>query len=148
MNENQRKKYLAMIGNRIKQLRIDLGLSQDELSKRSGYGSRSTINKIELGVNDVPLSKIKTIAEALGVTVGQILCWDEFDSSNDTESFQKKVSLYERIELEHGKPTREAVSLFVQLDTLDQGRTIGRMEKMLEDEKYSIQKESPKSKAI
>lgn len=148
MDDDQRKEYLVMIGNRIKQLRLERELSQDELARRSGYGSRSTINKIELGINDVPQSKIKAIAEALGVSVGEILCWDKFDSSHDTEALQKEVSLFEQIEQEHGKPTREAVSLFIQLDTLDQGRAIGSMEKMLEDEKYSAQKESLKSTAI
>ena len=129
MNEDQRKEYLLLIGTRIKKLRIERELSQDELAKRSGYGSRSTINKIELGINDIPQSKIKAIAEALGVSVGEILCWDEFDKKINTESLKKDVSLFEQIEKEHGKPTREAVSLFVQLDTLDQGRTIGSMEK-------------------
>ena len=55
MNEDQRKQYLIEIGNRIKQLRTEKDMSQDELAKRSGYGSRSTINKIELGINDVPI---------------------------------------------------------------------------------------------
>lgn len=147
MNEDQRKEYLVMIGNRIKQLRLERELSQDELARRSGYGSRSTINKIELGINDVPQSKIKAIAEALGVDVGEILSWDKFDSTYDTKALQKEVSLFEQIEQGYGKPAREAVSLFVQLDTLDQGRAIGSMEKMLEDEKYSVQKELSKSTA-
>ena len=147
MNEDQRKEYLVMIGNRIKQLRLERELSQDELARRSGYGSRSTINKIELGINDVRRSKIKAIAEALGVDVGEILSWDKFDSTYDTKALQKEVSLFEQIEQGYGKPAREAVSLFVQLDTLDQGRAIGSMEKMLEDEKYSVQKELSKSTA-
>lgn len=148
MNEDQRKEYLIMIGEKIKQLRLDRELSQDELAKRSGYDSRSAINKIELGLRDISQTKIKAIAEALGVGVGEILCWNEFDGTHDTKALQKEVSLFELIEQEHGKPTREAVSLFVQLDTLDQGRAIGGMEKMLESEKYGIQKESSKSKAI
>lgn len=41
------------IGNRIKQRREYLGLSQEELARRLGYTSRSTVNKIEKGINDI-----------------------------------------------------------------------------------------------
>ena len=35
------------VGDRIRKRRIELDLSQEELAKRCGYTSRSTINKIE-----------------------------------------------------------------------------------------------------
>ena len=37
------------IGDRIRIRREELKISQDELAKRIGYKSRSSINKIELG---------------------------------------------------------------------------------------------------
>ena len=64
MDTNNEKKKL---GDRIKRIRILRKLSQDELAQKCGYKSRSTINKIEAGVNDVPQSKIKIIASALDV---------------------------------------------------------------------------------
>ena len=148
MNEDQRKQYLIEIGNRIKQLRTEKDMSQDELAKRSGYGSRSTINKIELGINDVPQSKIKAIAEALGVSVGTLLCWDEFDEKHDTKKIQKEVNLIERIEQQHGKITREAFEMYIQLDSDDQGEIRGEMKQMLEAEKYSAKDGSSSGKAI
>lgn len=148
MNENERTQYLIEIGNRIKQLRIERDMSQDELAKRCGYTSRSTINKIELGINDIPQSKIKSIAEALGVSVGEILCWTEMDKQYDTKKIEKEVNLIEQIEHTHGKRTGEAIQLFVKLDDTDQEKTIERMETFLESDKYSIQKESSKGKAI
>lgn len=134
MNEDQRKQYLIEIGNRIKQLRTEKDMSQDELAKRSGYGSRSTINKIELGINDVPQSKIKAIAEALGVSVGTLLCWDEFDEKHDTKKIQKEINLIEHIEQQHGKTTREAFEMYIQLDSDDQGEIRGEMKQMLKAE--------------
>ena len=148
MNEDQRKQYLIEIGNRIKQLRTEKDMSQDELAKRSGYGSRSTINKIELGINDVPQLKIKAIAEALGVSVGTLLCWDEFDEKHDTKKIQKEVNLIERIEQQHGKITREAFEMYIQLDSDDQGEIRGEMKQMLKAEKYSAKDGSSSGKAI
>ena len=148
MNEDQRKQYLIEIGNRIKQLRTEKDMSQDELAKRSGYGSRSTINKIALGINDVPQSKIKAIAEALGVSVGTLLCWDEFDEKHDTKKIQKEVNLIERIEQQHGKITREAFEMYIQLDSDDQGEIRGEMKQMLKAEKYSAKDGSSSGKAI
>lgn len=148
MNEDQRKQYLIEIGNRIKQLRTEKDMSQDELAKRSGYGSRSTINKIELGINDVPQSKIKAIAEALGVSVGTLLCWDEFDESHNTIKIQNEINLIEQIEQQHGKTASEAFGMYVQLDLDDQGEIRGEMKQMLKAEKYSAKDGSSSGKAI
>lgn len=45
---------------RIRKRREELGMSQEELAKKMGYKSRSSINKIEMGENDIPQSKIAT----------------------------------------------------------------------------------------
>lgn len=68
---------MSTIGNRIRKRREELGLSQDELGKRIGYKSRSSINKIELGHRNLTQSKIKAIADALETTPSYIMGWDE-----------------------------------------------------------------------
>lgn len=40
------------IGKKIEKRRQELGLSQMQLAIKTGYKSRSSINKIELGIND------------------------------------------------------------------------------------------------
>lgn len=62
---------------RIKKRREELGLSQEELAHRMGYRSRSSINKIELGLNDIPQSKISKFAEALETTEVYLLGFEE-----------------------------------------------------------------------
>lgn len=62
-----------MIGDRIKERREQLNLSQEELAKRMGYKSRSSINKMELGIQDVPQRKIKEFAKALNCSIGFLL---------------------------------------------------------------------------
>lgn len=80
---NQRKSYLSEIGKRIKDLRTELNMTQEELASKCGYKSRSTINKIELGINDIPQSKIVLFAEALGVSVSNLMNWEEVQKKND-----------------------------------------------------------------
>lgn len=65
------------IYDRIKMKRVELGLTQEELAKKSGYTSRSTINKIEAGLIDLPESKITAIANALNVTEAFLMGWEE-----------------------------------------------------------------------
>ncbi len=63
------------IGLRIKARREDLGLTQEELAQKLGYKSKSSLNKIELGVQGLRQSKIKAIADALQTTPGYIMGW-------------------------------------------------------------------------
>ena len=65
------------IGDRIKRRREELGLSQDELARRLGYKSRSSINKIERDAGGLPQTKIADIAKALQTTPSYIMGWHE-----------------------------------------------------------------------
>ena len=56
------------LGDKIKQKREELGLSQEELARILGYKHKSSINKIELGLADVPRAKVPAFAKALGMT--------------------------------------------------------------------------------
>lgn len=68
-----------MVGEQIKKRRIELGLTQAELAKRLGYKSNTTINKIELGINDIAQSKVVEFAKALETTPAYIMGWDSLD---------------------------------------------------------------------
>lgn len=48
---------MLKVGERIRIKREELGITQDELAQLTGYKSRSSINKIEKGGNDLPQSK-------------------------------------------------------------------------------------------
>ena len=64
------------IGERIKQRRMELGMSQEELAHKLGYKSRSFINKIELGGQNLTQKRIKKIADALDTTPEYIMGWN------------------------------------------------------------------------
>lgn len=76
---------LTDFGNRVKEKRIELNMTQEELAIKSGYTSRSSINKIELGLVDLPQSKISSIASALDVSPAYLLFgFAPNRASNDT----------------------------------------------------------------
>lgn len=60
----------------IKTHRKAARMTQEELARRTGYTDRSSIARIEKGEIDLPQSKIKQFAEALGTTPGHLMGWD------------------------------------------------------------------------
>lgn len=65
------------LGALIKRKREELGLSQEELARILGYKHKSSINKIELGLADVPRPKMPAFAKALGMNVIDFSGWSD-----------------------------------------------------------------------
>lgn len=77
-NEVERGDYMTTnIGSRIKARRVELGYTQEELATKMGYKSKTAINKIELGINDVSQSKVIRFAEALHTTPAYLMGWEK-----------------------------------------------------------------------
>ena len=74
------------IGDKIKKRRLELGMSQQELAEAMGYTSKSTINKIELGKNDVTQTKVMKFANVLKTTPAYLMDWEEDDNLGDYEA--------------------------------------------------------------
>ena len=65
------------IGERIRYLREQLGITQDELAARVGYRHKASINKIETGERKLMQDKILPFAKALETTPYVLMGWDE-----------------------------------------------------------------------
>ena len=76
------------IGERIKARRKELQWSQRELSDKMGYSNHSTITRIEAGKVDIPQSRIVQFAEVLGVSVADLMGWEEQIEENPVEMAQ------------------------------------------------------------
>ena len=76
---------MSTVGNNIARLRRRLGWTQEELAVKMGYKSKSTINKIELGINDIPQSKIVKFAEVMHTTPAQLMGWEEKKPPDEKE---------------------------------------------------------------
>ncbi len=61
-----------VLGQRIKRLRLQAGLSQEQLAKRSGI-SRVTLARIELGEHSPRMDTLRAIARGLGCDVKKFL---------------------------------------------------------------------------
>ena len=64
---------MSVLSVRIRQRREELGMSQEELAARLGYRSKSSITKIEKGINDIPQNKLEDFAAALETTTAWLL---------------------------------------------------------------------------
>lgn len=80
------------IGERIKACRVSRNWTQEELARKLGYKSKSTINKIELGINDIPQSKVVQFAEVLGVTTGYLMGWVNQSASEKNNQLAQLVT--------------------------------------------------------
>lgn len=100
---------------RIRQLRIDAGMSQDDLAKAMGYSDRSMITKIESGKVDISQKKILAFARILNTTPGYLMGW-----SDDQPAEQP-----------YTPKTLEARSLAKGMDTMPEARRKAIMEFMI-----------------
>ena len=100
---------MSVLGSRIKARRELLEMTQEELAQKLGYKSRSTINKIEMGVNDIPQSKIPVFAKALDCSIIFLMMGDK-ESADKGELKAVFESLYSAL----SKEQRETINLAMQ----------------------------------
>ena len=73
------------IGDRIRERREQLGMTQQQLADCLGYKSKSAINKIEMGINGVAQKRIVDFAKALQTSIEHLM---EMDTASDGNSQQ------------------------------------------------------------
>ncbi len=74
-NLKMNKEYLQKFAKHLKKLRKEKGLVQDDFANLENI-SRSTLGMVETGKTDITLSKIKIIADRLGVHPKDLLDFD------------------------------------------------------------------------
>lgn len=133
------------IGEKIKQLRIEREWSQEQVARMLGYKSRSTINKIELGINELTQSKIVAFANLFGVEPWQLLNDEPLDivairsqwAKTDRERMiQAEVKVYEDVQAIFGKIAFDLLSSFNQLNKQGQEKALAQIQDMVEIPKY------------
>lgn len=136
---------LMTMGEYIKKLREEKGWSQDELGQKVGV-NRAAVQKWEKGtVENIKRSTIKELSKVLGVSPCDLMQWDE---EVNLQKVQHEIDACELFEKCYGKEAFKAVSMFLKLDTVDQGKVVERMEVLLGAEKYSAKEGLSGKRAI
>lgn len=120
------------IGERIKARREALEMSQEELAHKIGYKSKTSINKIELGIQELRQSKIKQIADALQTTPAYIMGWKE------TEEDQQLKNCRDLIEKCYGSDMYELVELYAKLNESGKNKIMGELRDTVALSKYTV----------
>jgi transcriptional regulator with XRE-family HTH domain len=66
------KDILARFGERIREKRKEIGLSQEKFADKCGL-DRTYMSGIERGKRNIGLRNVDAIAEALGISVGELM---------------------------------------------------------------------------
>lgn len=109
------------LGSRVTARRKELGMTQEELAKRMGYRSRSSINKVESG-REVSQRIVARLADALDVSVPYLMGWER--KPEEQAAFDASILLDEDImEVVHGYKTldeeqKAAVKQMIKLFTM------------------------------
>lgn len=92
------------LGERIKKLRLEAGLTQEELAKEIGYSTKTSISKIENDVLDINQSTIVALARALKTTPSVLMGWTETEKSPPLKlpsaDEQKLLTIYRNVNQE------------------------------------------------
>lgn len=91
---------MSTTGERIKNRRLELGMTQDDLAKKAGYTSRSTIAKLESGDRNLSQPQIKALADALKTTPSYIMGWEDSEYSTKAEEL---IAVYQSLSQEDQK---------------------------------------------
>lgn len=156
---NNKMKELTT-ADRLKQIMSERGLKQVDILEAckpycERYGvqlKKNDLSQYVSGKVEPKQDKLSILGMALNVNEVWLMGYNVPAGRKELEKLeqqlQSEVTACELFEKCYGKEAFEAVKLFVQLDTLDQGKVIGKMELMLEDEKYSIKEGSSSEQAM
>ena len=75
-NKVVNKEYLQKFANNLKKKRKELGLTQDDLSNE--HISRAMISLVEIARTDITVSKLKVIADIMGLKVKDLFDFEWF----------------------------------------------------------------------
>lgn len=73
------------VADKVRHLREELGMSQEQLAHKMGLKSRSSITRIEKSGDDITLKDIERLSKALGCSPLYLMGWDDETEQNEEE---------------------------------------------------------------
>lgn len=87
---------MSTMGDRIRDKRLELGLSVDDVAKRLGK-NRATVYRYESDyIENLPLSVIPPLAEVLKVTPAYLMGWGEDEGKKDLPATQSEEAMLDQ----------------------------------------------------
>lgn len=126
------------IGLRIKELRVQHGVTQSELAEAIGT-IKQTIHKYESGViTNIPSDKIESIANYFNVTPAYLMGWN----TKDGNRVSNNVSLSEAIKNSYGDRSIDLLDNYIVLNELGQKKALETVSDLTQIPKYQKQPET------
>lgn len=105
-----------LIGDRVRTLRKQKGMTQDELAKKLGYKSKTSIAHIENG-RDIPRSMVVELAKALDTTPSYLMGWEDDHREPEPQFYIYKlprkvfdIPIYESVSAGYGTYADNTIS--------------------------------------
>lgn len=92
--------------DRIKNRRIELGLTQLEVAKRLGLTTKAAVSKVEGQGDNVTLKNVEKFAKALDCSIPYLMGWDEEEKLSESDLTDKEkhfVEVYSKLSEEQQK---------------------------------------------
>jgi len=126
---------MATMADRIKFLREQAGLTQEELGEKIGV-QKSAIRKYEKGeVKNMKRSSIRILSDLFNVSPTYLMGWD------DEKEIALEVKLIEQIQVQYGKQAIELLSMFTKLNDAGTEKALETISDLLCIEKYRKEQE-------
>ena len=104
------------MGDRIKNRRIELGMTQQELAVKMGFKTRSHISLLEQGDRNIPISKIKKLANVLEISPEYLMGWEDNMGTTTTTTGNHNTTNTNNFYSDCGSSAKEAIE-FIDKDS-------------------------------
>lgn len=85
------------VADKIRTRREELGLSQEELAKKLGLKSRSSITRLEKSGDDISMKDVERLSEALDCSKLYLMGWQDDPKKSGIEKEQQFITLYSQL---------------------------------------------------
>lgn len=82
--------------DRIRNRRLELGLTQLEVAKRLGLTSKAAVSKVEGQGDNVTLKNVEKFAKALNCSKAYLMGWDKEEKINENDILEKAAADIQR----------------------------------------------------
>ena len=125
------------MGTYIKQLREEMGISQEELGKSLNPPvNRAAVNKWETGqVENIKRTHIQQLAKKFGVSPCELMCFDSAKAAEETKAI-------ELVQKHFGKDAVHVLQMFMELNHTGQQKVLEDLSDMTELSKYTEKRET------